>query len=115
MGSLATLYLQCKTPTSKTSHPNYTGRPNTALDEPVTMQELEEAMASINKNSAPGADSITYKALTNMDYAGLHSLLHHMHHAWEQDSIPQEWTHATVTLYKNQAYHSPSETLDISQ
>lgn len=98
MDNLATLYLRCKTPASKTSHPDYTGRPNSAMDEPISIQELKEALASTNKNSAPGADSITYKALANLEDAGLDSLLHHMNQAWEQGFIPEEWKHATVSF-----------------
>lgn len=96
--NLATLCLGCSTRTPKTPHSDYRGRSNTTPNEPISMQELKEALASNNKDSVPGPDSLTYKPLANLEPTGFESLFHHMNQAWEQDYIPKEWKHSSVSF-----------------
>ncbi|KAM7315153.1 hypothetical protein ISCGN_004936 [Ixodes scapularis] len=50
-----------------TSQKDYQGRANPALDEPITIWELEYELTKMKKTAAPGPDFITAKLLYNMD------------------------------------------------
>lgn len=88
-------YLQ----TEKGVHPipeEYEGPENGELDRPFTMAELWSAIDESNKKSAPGADTITYKLLSNMCGKTASELLRYINNAWETSKLPHKWKEAEI-------------------
>ncbi|KAG0431720.1 hypothetical protein HPB47_021514, partial [Ixodes persulcatus] len=55
----------------------YKGKANKVLDRPISLGELEAALAAMKKNSAPGPDMITARQLYNLDEGSLRELVRH--------------------------------------
>lgn len=64
-------------------------------DVPFTLKELDLVLAS-KKDSAPGADSISYSMLRNCPPSFKNKLLHLYNTSWRTHKLPQEWKVAKI-------------------
>ncbi|KAH9377859.1 hypothetical protein HPB48_014659 [Haemaphysalis longicornis] len=92
---LASLYLP---PPLTPSYMDYSGEPNSDLDRPFTLRELEAALVGNAKRSAPGQDAITYTALRNLPDNAKEFLLQIFNQAWDSGSLPSSWTSSLITM-----------------
>ncbi|KAG0437179.1 hypothetical protein HPB47_017564 [Ixodes persulcatus] len=84
---LARKYL-CRDP--PVDQPDYEGEPNKVLDRPITLGELEAALAAMKNNSAPGPDMITARQLYNLDEGSLRELVRHFNEEyWRTGTTPE--------------------------
>lgn len=81
-----------------TGKSEYTGNPNSVLDEPFTRSEIEAAISQLTRNTSPGRDRITNKLLRNLPATNIDELLRYINDCWEKGNIPQSWKHAQITL-----------------
>lgn len=66
-------------PTSSTpAFPNYTGQPNPNSDSDIQIFEVKAALAKIRRNTTPGPDQITNKALANLNMSSVIALTSYM-------------------------------------
>lgn len=86
------------TASTPSSHPDYKGAPNEALDAPFTRTELLRALSTLTRNTAPGHDHITYKLLRNLDEQNIDALLDYYNHHWAHGTLPPQWRHADISL-----------------
>ncbi|KAH9376183.1 hypothetical protein HPB48_017175 [Haemaphysalis longicornis] len=77
---------------------DYSGEPNSDLDRPFTLRELEAALVGNAKRSAPGEDAITYTALRNLPDNAKEFLLQIFNQAWDSGSLPSSWTSSLITM-----------------
>ncbi|KAH9368214.1 hypothetical protein HPB48_009563 [Haemaphysalis longicornis] len=80
------------------SYMDYSGEPNSDLDRPFTLRELEAALVGNAKRSAPGEDAITYTALRNLPDNAKEFLLQIFNQAWHSGSLPSSWTSSLITM-----------------
>ena len=69
--------------------------PQSELDEPFTIHELQKAIAS-GKNTAPGHDQIAYAFFKHMSNTSLQVILCLLDNMWRESHIPQEWKHSII-------------------
>lgn len=67
-----------------------------ALDTPLTLRELQTALANLRKRCAAGPDGITNQMLLNLPLEFQHSLLEFFNHIWTTGDIPSSWKLAWV-------------------
>ncbi|KAM7285300.1 hypothetical protein ISCGN_032252 [Ixodes scapularis] len=95
LATLKTRYL----PTHPTEPlPPYSGSPNPLLDEEIHLHEVTDALAKIRRNTAPGLDQVTNKALANLDNPSLLELTDHLNDIWRTGILPEDWKTAEVKL-----------------
>ncbi|KAM7314956.1 uncharacterized protein ISCGN_004740 [Ixodes scapularis] len=95
LATLKTRYL----PTHPTEPlPPYSGSPNPLLDEDIHLHEVTDALAKIRRNTAPGLDKVTNKALANLDNPSLLELTDHLNDIWQTGILPEDWKTAEVKL-----------------
>lgn len=71
------------------------------LDVMFTMQELDAALASTRRSSAPGPDGITYAALRSLGKEARTLLLSLFNASWSTGTVPEKWkTSRVVALLK---------------
>lgn len=71
------------------------------LDVMFTMQELDAALASTRRSSAPGPDGITYAALRSLGKEARTLLLSLFNASWSTGTVPEKWkTSGVVALLK---------------
>lgn len=80
------------------SHPDYKGAPNGALDAPFNRTELLRVLPTLTRNTAPGHEHITYKLLCNLDEQNIDALLEYYNHHWAHGTLPPQWHHADISL-----------------
>lgn len=69
--------------------PTYTGLPNSNLDAPFTLAELEAVLYKLTRNTTPGPDQIPNKLLRNLDHITLDHLLDYINNQWVAGTIPR--------------------------
>ncbi|KAG0412866.1 hypothetical protein HPB47_009987 [Ixodes persulcatus] len=67
------------------------------MDGSFPLNELKRALDSLQENTSPGEDQITYQ-LWNLDDAQLQQLLDYFNRVWQTVDTPAEWKHDTVTM-----------------
>lgn len=78
--------------------PDYTGAPNLELDKAITTAEVRAALLKLRRNTTPGKDKITNKALVNLDDTSIKVLTDYMNECWADSHLPKEWKEAEVRL-----------------
>ncbi|XP_018368787.1 PREDICTED: RNA-directed DNA polymerase from mobile element jockey-like, partial [Trachymyrmex cornetzi] len=68
------------------------------LDRPITMKELQHAIQSTKRTSAPGLDQIDYVVIQNLPQAYLKELLAIYNGLFESGIFPEDWTRALIVL-----------------
>lgn len=76
----------------------YQGSPNALLDRPITIEEVYAAVRASTRNTAAGADRITYSLIRNLNDTALQDLTAFLNTHWQNGTIPPEWKHAEVIL-----------------
>ncbi|KAH7960605.1 hypothetical protein HPB49_021504 [Dermacentor silvarum] len=79
-------------------YPAYTGPPNSGLDSPFTLPNLDRALAQNKTGTTPGADHITYSLLKSMPASGEEFLLHKINEHWTNGTLPDECNSSIITL-----------------
>ncbi|CAF0788520.1 unnamed protein product [Brachionus calyciflorus] len=68
------------------------------LDEDISIEELDEALKSINRKSSPGPDKITNKHLSNLGIHSKHLILKIINLSWKEGIILDDWKIAKITM-----------------
>lgn len=76
----------------------YQGKPNHALDAPISEFEVRAAIGCMTKNTAAGADKITNAMIRNMSDCSITAFTKFINEHWALGTIPQQWKHAQVIL-----------------
>lgn len=84
--------------TPKVLHPAYTGPPNPTLDQPITAAEVRAALAKVRRNTSPGMDKVTNKALANLEEGSILALTEFKNECWTSGTLPIAWKEAEVRL-----------------
>ena len=66
------------------------------MNQPFTLRELEEAMLSLKKKKAPGADQITNEMLLHLGPKAKKKLLQLYNESWKSGIVPQIWREAIM-------------------
>ena len=69
---------------------------NDAMTLPLTLQELNTAIAKLKKKKAPGPDGITNEMIIHLDSTARLKLLEIFNLSWEEGRVPQMWKEATM-------------------
>lgn len=69
---------------------------NEGLTGPITLAELQRALAEAKPNKAPGPDQITTTQLRNLTEADHAFLLQQINNVWDTGSLPEEWKTASI-------------------
>lgn len=85
-------------PTQPEELPSYTGLSSSGMDSDFTAAELSTALASMSRNTAPGADEITYAMLRNLSNDQQSILLGFFNDIWRSGVLPIEWKIATICV-----------------
>ncbi|RMZ97009.1 RNA-directed DNA polymerase from mobile element jockey-like, partial [Brachionus plicatilis] len=67
-------------------------------DNEITIEELNAAIKSLNKKSAPGPDKITNKHFLNLTEKGIYVLLKIVNLSWLKSEILEDWKIAKITM-----------------
>lgn len=73
-----------------------TNAQNTEINEPFTIQELNEAISRTREQSSPGSDTITYEMIKELPREARIELLHMYNIIWKEGKLPKEWKHAII-------------------
>lgn len=76
----------------------YRGRANDTLDRPITVDEVYAAIRSSNRNTAAGADGITYSLIRNLNDSAVQEITAFFNDHWQRGTLPPEWKHAEVIM-----------------
>lgn len=88
-------------PTSNSSEPpiaRYAGAPNLTLDAEISREEIIQALRSLRRQTAPGADAITNKLLRHLDDTCIDHITTLFNYHWEHGTLPSSWKHANISL-----------------
>ena len=66
------------------------------MDSPIVYKELTSALAKLKLKKSPGPDCITNEMIINLRKPALHKLLEIYNKSWEEGSLPQSCTEATM-------------------
>ncbi|XP_037520769.1 uncharacterized protein LOC119397415 [Rhipicephalus sanguineus] len=94
---LAKKYLPLKT-SDGGAYTEYSGKPNSTLDEPFTIEGIRRALHDLNGRSTPGPDGVTNKALRNLDDESVEFLADEINRIWKEGAVPEQWKIARVIL-----------------
>ena len=66
------------------------------MKKPLTITEMEEAMASLQLKRSPGPNKITNEMLLHLGPKAKSKLLEIYNNSWKSGNIPQSWREATM-------------------
>lgn len=66
------------------------------MNDPFTIQELNQALARAKRKSAPGLDGITFQSLRNLNEGQRAKLLAFFNELWERGALPDTFTLAVI-------------------
>ena len=67
-----------------------------SLNEPFDLHELRRALREVKKQSAPGADKISYEMLQKLPKCATKAVLKFYNQIWINDDFPVGWRHSIV-------------------
>ena len=67
------------------------------LNHPITLTELQTAIATSEQKSSPGPDTITYSMLKNLSHIALLNILDLYNNIFNTGKMPDTWKHSIIT------------------